>query len=429
LTNYIESEAAVSVIPDPLTRMTFVHFSVAPQTVAIDYYEPQDRYYCSFRLDVSLRRGETILFQYNRDYALYFSKEEIGRVQANGLSIEDCFPAAEGRYKMSILLQNAVGKEFTVVEREIEVPGEPAGPKLFGPFLGYRTESYPADLQVPFKILERKITVDPSQTFGRGDAVVFAFNLGRFDEALREGEVRVRVQGLRERAPVQKAYTIRLRNEQPGRMLALGQTIPAGELEPDYYRIVLTLVDGAGAVLDETSANFIVTPEQAIGHPISNSKAVPASNQFLYAFMLANQYDKAGDDARAEAFFERGLARNPGYMSGALWYSQFLVKVGKFDRALEMLERLKDDGAKAFEYAYLKGMALMGQGLYPEAIVSFTAGNRIYNSDVRLLNALGVSYQKTGQKAQARDAFRASLRLNPEQPEVRKLLAEVEKRP
>ncbi|MBN2207612.1 MAG: GWxTD domain-containing protein, partial [Candidatus Aminicenantes bacterium] len=29
LTNYIESEAAVSVIPDPLTRMTFVHFSVA----------------------------------------------------------------------------------------------------------------------------------------------------------------------------------------------------------------------------------------------------------------------------------------------------------------------------------------------------------------------------------------------------------------
>lgn len=429
LTNFIESEAAVAVIPDPLTGLTFVHFAVAPKTVAIDYYEPKERYYCSYRLDVSLRRGEAILFQYNREYPLYFSKDELARIQANGLSVEDCFPAAEGRYRMSVLLQNAVGKEFTVVERDIEVPGEPAAPKLFGPFLGYRVESYPADLQVPFKVLDRKLAVEPSQTFAAGEAVSFLFNLAGFDEGLREGEVRVSVEGLREKAPVRKAYTIRLRNEQPGRMLGLGQSIPAGELEPDYYRIVLTLVDGAGTVRDEAAANFIVTPEQAIGHPVSNSKAVPAASRFLYAFMLANQYDKAGAGGRAEEFYERGLAQNPGYANGALWYAQFLVKAGRFDRALEMVERFKDDSAKAFDYAYLKGMALMGKGLYPEAIESFAAGNRIYNSDIRLLNALGACYLKTGQKAQARDVFQASLRLNPSQPEVRTLLAEAGKRP
>ena len=283
--------------------------------------------------------------------------------------------------------------------------------------------------ELPFKVLDRKLIVDPGNTFGAGDAITYLFNLARFDESLRAGEVRVRVQGLRANAPVQKTYIVRLRDEQPGRTLGLGQTIPAGDLEPDYYKLSLTLVDGAGQVLDEASANFIVTPEQAISHPVSNSKAVPPANQFLYVFMLANQYDKAGVDDRAEAFFERGLALKPDYVNGALWYAQFLIKVGKLDKALETVERFKDDPQKAFDYVYLKGMAQMGKGLYPEAIESFLAGNRIYNSDTRLLNALGACYQKTGRKEQARDAFRASLKLNPSQPEVRKLLDEVEKRP
>jgi GWxTD domain-containing protein len=429
LTNFVESEAAVAVIPDPLLGLPFIHFSVAPKTVSVDYYEPKERYYCNFRLDVSLRRGEAILFQYNREYTLYFSEEELARVRANGLSVEDCFPAAEGRYRMTILLQNVVGKEFTVVERDIEIAGEPAAPEIYGPFLGYRTEGYPLDIQLPFKILDRKLAVDPRNTFGGGDEVAFLFNLARFGEGLREGEVRVSVQGLREKAPVQRSYIVRLRDERPGRMLALGQTIPAGDLEPDYYRLGLTLVDGGGKVLDEATANFIVAPEKAIGHPVSNSKAVPAANQFLYVFMLANQYDKAGVDDKAEAFFERGLGMKPDYKNGALWYTQFLLKVGKFDRALETVERLKDDAQKGFEYALFRGLALMGKGLYPEAVESLQAANRIYNSDTRLLNALGACYEKTGRKAEARDAFRASLKLNPSQPEVQKLLAEVEKRP
>lgn len=429
LTNFVNSKAAVDIIPDPLIGLSFVHFSIAPESVSIDYYEPKERYYCNFRLDVSLRRGEAILFQYNREYTLYFSEEELGRVRANGLAIEDCFPAAEGRYKMSILLQNIVGKEFTVVERDIEIPADPAAPKLFGPYLGYRSESYPRDIQLPYKILDSKLAVDPGNNFAAADGITFLFNLARFDEGLRAGEIRINVQGLREKAPVQKSYVVRLQNYQPSRMLALSQTLSARDLEPDYYKLTLTLIDGGGRVLDETSGNFIVTSEQAIGHPVANSKAVPLASQFLYFFMLANQCDKAGADDRAEAYFERAIAMNPDYKNGALWYAQFLVKVGKFDRALEMAERFKDDSPKAFEYAFLRGMALMGKGLYAEAIESLLAGNRIYNSDTRLLNALGSCYQKTGRKAQALEAFKASLKLNPSQPEIQKLVSEVEKRP
>ena len=429
LTNYVESEAAVAIIPDPVIGLPFVHFSVVPKSISVDYYDPKSQYYCAFRLDVSLRRGDKLLFQYNRDFTLYFSEEELLRIKANGLAIEDCFPAAEGRSKMTILLQNAVGKEFTIVERDIEVAGDAGAPKIFGPYLGYRAETYPRDIHLPFKVLDSKIAVDPRNTYAAADSVAFLFNLSRFDEKLRSGEIRVRVQGLREKNPVQKSYIVRLQSYQPSRMLGLSQSIPAGELEPDYYKLTLTLVDGEGTVLDESSSNFIVTAEKAIGHPVANSKAVPLANQFLYYFMLANQCDKAGADDQAEAYFERGLAMKPDYKNGALWYGQFLVKVRKYDKALEMIERIKDDPQKAFEYWFLRGSAQIGKGLYAEAIESLLAGNRIYNSDTRLLNALGSCYHKTGRKAQAVAVFKASLKLNPSQPEVRKLVAEIEKRP
>jgi tetratricopeptide (TPR) repeat protein len=70
----------------------------------------------------------------------------------------------------------------------------------------------------------------------------------------------------------------------------------------------------------------------------------------------------------------------------------------------------------------------MGLGRYHEAIESLLQGNKIYNSDLRLLNSLGVCYYRTGQKAQALDALNASLRLNPQQEDVKRLVAEIEKK-
>jgi len=64
------------------------------------------------------------------------------------------------------------------------------------------------------------------------------------------------------------------------------------------------------------------------------------------------------------------------------------------------------------------------KGEYRPAIQSLLEGNKIYDSDTRLLNALGFCFYKTGQK---KDALNASLRLNPEQPDIKELVARVEK--
>jgi Flp pilus assembly protein TadD len=75
----------------------------------------------------------------------------------------------------------------------------------------------------------------------------------------------------------------------------------------------------------------------------------------------------------------------------------------------------------------LKGTAQMEKGDYVQAIASFQEGNKIYSSDVRLLNLLGRCYYRSGRKAQALGVLRSSLKLNPKQPDVKKLIAEIEK--
>jgi tetratricopeptide (TPR) repeat protein len=67
------------------------------------------------------------------------------------------------------------------------------------------------------------------------------------------------------------------------------------------------------------------------------------------------------------------------------------------------------------------------KGEYRPAIQSLLEGNKIYDSDTQLLNALGFCFYKTGQKKDALNALNASLRLNPEQPDIKELVARVEK--
>ena len=428
MTNYIECETNVALIEDPATGLAFVHFSLAPKSMSIHYYEPKDQYYCNFRLDVSLRDGEKIIFQYNRDFPIYFTEKDTGRIQANGISIEDSFPAVAGKHRLIILLQNSVDKEFSIHEEDIVVPEAGGRPRLSGPFLGYKLENYGAQVHIPYKILDRKLVVDPKNTFASGEVLAVLLNVVDCDrETWEKGEVRVEIKGMRTAAPQQKSIALKLSDSLYGRIVSLAYSLALSELAPDYYELKLILVDGEGRPLDEAATRFIISPERALPHPIANAKGFPLSSRFHFHHILARQYDLLNIDDRAEAEYERVLAQAPQSVDAAVDYANFLLKIKKFDRAADINERVKGDEKFKFEYFLIRGRAQMGLGNYGQAIESFLEGNRIYNSDTRLLNSLGFCYYRTGEKQRALETLGSSLRLNPEQEEVKKLVKEIEK--
>ncbi|MDI6846167.1 MAG: GWxTD domain-containing protein [Candidatus Saccharicenans sp.] len=429
LTNYVDSEGLVEVIPDPATGLYFVHFSLAPKSLSLDFYEPRNQYYVPFQMDVSLRQKDSVVFQYNRNMSAYFSEDALPRIQGNGLAIEDSFPVAEGKFQVTVLLRNPVSKEFSILERQIEVPEPGSRPALSNPVIGYRTEKFPANQHFPFKVGETKILVDPKNTISASDFLAVSVNVINLTETLRQqGKIRLEIRALNARSQAARTGEINLNEKEFSRINNYLREISIRDLTPDYYELQLTLLDGTGNVLDQKKSNFILSPERIIGHPIVQAKGFNLNNLFYYYFVLASQYDKLSQLDKAGFYYEQAFRLNPGFRDGIKDYCQFLIKTSRFDRALEIAEGLKADDSQALDYHLFRGLALLGKQNYTEALDELLKAVSIYDSDTRVLNALGRAYIHTGQKEKARQALQASLRLNPEQPEIRKLLSDIDRK-
>jgi len=428
MANYVTSEADIALIQDPLMGLNFLHFSIAPESISIDYYEPNDQYFCNFRLDVSLRIKDDIIFQYAKRFPFYFYEEELNKIKSNGFAIEDSFPVIEGNYKLTVLLQNSVGKEFTIFEEQIEIPEDPGVPQIIGPFLGYEFRSFQSDVHIPFKVLDRKLVVDPQKTFSSSDDISFLFILSNVDQSLwEEGKITILINGLKEMNPSKKSFSLQLKNYPLKRILSMTHSFPAKDLSPDYYDVKLSLIDKDRNTVDEKTSNFILSPLDTISHPIAHAKSFPLSNNFLYFYMLAQQYDQVKKYEEAEVNYEKAYKMNPDYKKGTIEYANFLQKITKFAKSLELIETIREDEKLRFEYYLVKGKANMGMEQYEDAIENFLEGNKIYNTDTRLLNSIGFCYYKIGEKDKALEALKTSLRLNSTQKGIERLIQEIEK--
>jgi GWxTD domain-containing protein len=428
LTNYIESDAEEAIIPDPVTGLDFLHFLIVPREISMDYYEPKDQYFCNFTLNVNLSQDDETIFQYSKEFPFYFSQEELENIQASGLGIEDVFPITEGKFKMTVLLMNSVGKEFTIYEKLLDNSMSSEAPCLIGPFLGYRFQTYAGDVHIPFKIHQSKLAVEPKKTFGTADSVSVLFQVVSADRKLWEsGRAEIRVQGLKETDPSEKRWTFFLKNFPFGRLLTITHRFLARELSPDYYDIYIELIDGEGNTIDNEVGHFVLSATGAVAHPTAYARGIPLAHAYVYHYMLASQYRNTGRVDEAEHYYQKAFGLNPGYKKGLLEYAHFLFETQKFLELLDLIENIKEDKDLQFDYFLIKGRAHMGLEQYIQAIVDLEQGNAIYNSDTSLLNSLGYCYHMTNQREKALEALRASLRLNPQQEEIQKLVQEIEK--
>ncbi len=427
MANYIENTAELAVVRDTLLGIPFVHFSIVPKKISIDFYEPKEQYYCNFKLSVSLRKGDKMFFQYSKDFPFYFPPANVDAITANGVAVEDLFPAIEGTYALTVLLQNAVGKEFSLFEKEVTIPGEAAAPGILGPVLGPKLQEFKAGVNAPFKFEDKRIQVDPKGTLGAKDDIAFAFTLVGIDDDLwKDGRVRYQLVAATNGA-VQKEDVFKLSDKPRRNDMNFTVAVPARDFPPDYYELRLAILDGSGKALGEKKGTFILSPTEAVPHPVTLYRTFPTANSFMYFYSLAYQYDQVGSPAKAEELYKKAFSANPGYVEGLADYAHFLLRSKKFKEAMTLGDGLKDSEKLRFEYWLIKGQAEAGLGDYGTAIKSLNEGNRIYNSDTRLLNALGDCYLKTGEKAKALEVLKASLRLNPDQKDVQALIDKAEK--
>jgi len=427
LSNFVDSQGCVYILRDPIEKFPVLHYAIVPKSISLNFFQDTNQYYCNFSVDISLKKGEAFIYQASKDFSYYVPEGKAKQLTSGGLAIQDNFPVLEGKYHLTILLRNSIAKEFSILERDIIV--DQSGSPRLGPVItGFKEETIPDDSWMAFKVLEKRILVDPSNTFSSDDQIIFACQLENLSKDMLENDqLKITVKGLSENNNSKKEITIPLNNLPLQQILNVYSSLSASELMPDYYESIIELLGKNQEIIDQKKATFIVSSNKDIPRPTILSKTL--SRQYLpFRYLeLADQAEKANELVKAETYFAKALSLAPSNPDINAYYCGFLMRTKQFSKVLDYIENVKTDKSLLFDYYLIKGKALKELGKYQEAIPLLLEGNNIYNSDIRLLNTLGYCFKATGEKSKALEALESSLKLKPDQEEVKKLIEEIKK--
>jgi GWxTD domain-containing protein len=427
--NFIDNTNLVTVSREERYGCDLVNISVRPKKLSLGYNEDKDQYYFNLNLNVSLRQGERIIYQYAKNFEFYFDPDKVQGLQGGGVVVHDSFPVIPGEYQLVVFIENSVGKEFSYFDQAIRVPAAGVQPRLAAPVLGYRQDVEDNSFFHTYKFVDRKLAVDPEKTFGLNDVphlLIGTYDLSR--EVWEKGAIVIELKGLNERYKFNRTVQQALNDKPYARDLHWILPLDKEGLQADYYELTLRLRGPAGALLDSRTTNFTISPVQNLAHPIEAYKQVTVDNPYLFNYALGQQYEAVGDLEKAEAAFSRSVGNNPTFTEGLVARLFVLNKQKRYAEVLPAVEGLAQVERFALEYRLLKGAALFGLERYDAALDELLAANKVYNSDIRVLNLLGMTFFRLGDMEAALKAFDASLKLNPSQPQVEKAVADVRSR-
>ncbi len=342
---------------------------------------------------------------------------------ADGLVLADMIPVIAGDFELTVLVQNSVNNEFATFSERVRVPAE-GKPAVFGPLVSYRLQAGARAVFSAFATRNLQASPDPQRTFGEQEPLQALLAVDHGDAGTdAPPEVVLSSVPAAGAAPVSR----RLQPRSSGGARVQTYSVDLGTLPAGYYRLRASLRDAAGSEIAGDEANFTVSRLPAVSHPAVASPSVPAAREYAFRAMLAAQYEASGRPGEAERAYEEAL-RQGGGDSPPLRaaFARFLLAQAKPERALEVAAALPEQGTQAFDRFALRGKALYRLGRWQEAVDELLRANALYDSDVSVLNALGLSLLRLGNPQEARKALSASLRIKAAQPDIAAVLKQTE---
>jgi len=178
--------------------------------------------------------------------------------------------------------------------------------------------------------------------------------------------------------------------------------------------------DALSRLLDLLISRGRVSPTSVELYRVAAGKA-PGSPRHLA--LLGEALLASGDPASASPMLARALALAPD--SAPLRIDLARAQLGQ-KKSVEALATLADAPASSQRSA-LQGAACSMQGRWAEAVGHFQSAMEKDPPTPQLLNGLAWAQLQLGRSAQAADLFGRSLSLDANQPEIRRLLAQIDR--
>lgn len=423
--NYIDSGAQMQIIQDA-AGVSFVHLAMEPKNISMaggDQGVTTDLVLNGMLTDAQGRAA----FQFEKKIPLRFSPEQFEKVRQRPFSFVEVFPVQPGDYKLSVLLKNAVSKEFASFEGKIQIPTAFPAPRLAPLFLGFNAVRLPAAPAVPkpFVVRDFQLFGQAQASYAAGDTVyIYTQVLGLRPELKAAGTLEF----LLEQDGVKKASKVLALAGNPDSLNFL-EVFPAAELAPGYYRAAVELRDGAGKVLDRQAKDLMISPVSSLPRPwVYGSSLLEKDGQARIDYILGLESLNLGDPAGALARLEKAHKAAPDTRDYAFDLARTLYALDQPAKALAAIQPLSALTKSDLDMAVLMGSILQKLGRDGEVVQMLSEAGTELGLSTRILNLLGESYRKLGDAKAALTAWKKSLELQPDQPDIQEKAAALEKR-
>jgi GWxTD domain-containing protein len=422
--NYMDSDSLVKVLRAS-PGLYCVHYSIEPATLSVNQYG--SKYSTTLSLNGILKDPSgKVIHQFDKTFTLNFDEAEIERIRKQPYAVYDVFPVIPGTFELSVMLKNEVSKAFTSLERTIVVPPEGSGTWLTPLILGYQatTAKTGDDKLRPFRLGDVDVLAQAGRVFLRSDRLVLAFQvLGLPHDRQSEAEIHYGI--FRDSETV--SSFVRGAAQYPG-FPNVVEPVALSGFPPAHYRVRVAVRIG-GREIAASEDEFDLTSQEKMPRPWIYSRFLPGLDDPLYGFLIGNELYNTGKYAEARARLEEAFKKKPDSLD-------FAFALARTDMALEdsaqaearLLPFLNAAPPPHQEFFLLLASACSKTGHSEKAVKVLEQGISLHGVSTGFLNLLGECHLRLRNREEARKAWAKSLELNPDQPDVRRALAGLERR-
>jgi tetratricopeptide (TPR) repeat protein len=290
-------------------------------------------------------------------------------------------------------------------------------PLIYGPLISYQiTQAFKPSYSA-FYMVDTNVKIDPKHTFGQNDTLSSFFSIDRngYKDAIN---VQMDVKSTDENSTYQKSYAVDFSDSENFRNViqALEKMVYGN------YMLSVKLLAADNNVLTEKSIEFQVSPMSSVPHPPIAGKTLKKQHHFIFYMMIAQQYQNLGKLDAAKREYEKAYKMNSVFPQLLKSYASLLFQEKQYQKVLSVIKKLEGQEKEAFDFYTLQGRAYYYLDRFEDAVTSLLKANKIYDSDILVLNTLGFSFARLGNREEAVKALTASLKINPEQQDIARVL-------
>ncbi len=360
---------------------------------------------------------------------LELSKEDYPAQQHYNLSLRWRADLVPGEYHLSLVSFDKLGRSQGKVEHTFTVDELRADRWLLSDIaLGYKAVKANREMMekgLPFTFGEYTIYPQSDALFRQGRAITVAAELLAPEGWTPEDEPVTLVLSVEEAGEKKVLTSVPLSGmESGGRRIVFFDTISTEALSAGEHIISLEVIGSSGEHLvgEQRSCTLVDQPIEYGKFIVNAQQGVdPVHLQYLFGL----QYFLKGDYLKALPHLETAALKKPEELSYQVLFIKNLVILERLSRAEELVSNLKAKYPHEPEVLLIEATLLAKREQYAEAISRYEEVLKGGFTSAEIYNAMGMLYLNLNNREKAREAFERSLEIDPSQPEIEKLLAQI----